>query len=370
MSPRTAQHSTETGAPQRLRLVTIDDRTSADTALRHARSGSTLLWRGDYHNARHLLAAMRRRLDRPGRASPPADPAHAFHRYRQARARRARLLSCLVVELGDDQSLDLRRAPDLRAACVAAYGPAAGPRLVPLTELLGVLGAHQWRLNGVEVPALGARIHPHYGVFAPTRNEYTDLVARAPLPPGIGLAVDLGTGTGVLAALLARRSVARVLGTDLSARAVDCARDNMRRLGLGTVEIRHGDLFPDVRADLIVCNPPWLPGTPVSALDHGVYDPGSAMLHGFLHGLADHLTPRGEGWLVLSDLAERLGLRAPGELATHIADAGLGVLDRLDTAPRHRRAADPADPLHTARAAETVTLWRLGRKPTADDAVE
>ncbi|WP_280275003.1 class I SAM-dependent methyltransferase [Nocardia wallacei] len=357
MSPRTA-HITETAAPP-VRLVITDDRTSADTALRHARSGSTLLWRGDYHNARHLLAAMRRRLDRPRRGAPPADPAHAFHRYRQARARRARLLSCLVVELGADYTLALRRAPDVSAACTAAYGRATGDRLVPLTELLGVLSAHQWRINGVEVPALGARIHPHYGVFAPTRNEYTDLVARAPVPDGTRFAVDLGTGTGVLAALLARRGVPRVLGTDLSPQAVACARENLGRLGLGDVEIRHGDLFPDVRADLIVCNPPWLPGTPVAALDHGVYDPHSAMLHGYLDGLADHLTPGGEGWLIFSDLSEHLGLRAPGDLGTRIAAAGLQILGRLDTRPRHRRAADPTDPLHTARAAETVTLWRL-----------
>lgn len=363
MSTRTAQHHTGTGAPQPLRLVTADDRTSADTALRHARTGSTLLWRGDYHNARQLLAAMRRRLDRTRRTGPPADPAHAYHRYRQARACRARLLSCLVVELEAEYTLDLRRAPDVRAACAAAYGPADRSRLVPLTELLGVLGAHQWRLNGVEVPALGARIHPHYGVFAPTRNDYTDLVARAPLPPGTEFALDLGTGTGVLAAILARRGVARVLATDLSPRAVACARDNMRRLGLGTVEIGHGDLFPDLRADLIVCNPPWLPGTPVSALDHGVHDPGSAMLHGFLHGLTGHLTARGEGWLVLSDLAVHLGLRAPGDLAARIAAAGLHVVDRLDTSPRHRRAADSTDPLHAARAAETVSLWRLAPLP-------
>jgi hypothetical protein len=37
----------------------------------------------------------------------------------------------------------------------------------------------------------------------------------------------------------------------------------------------------------------------------------------------------------------------------------LVVIDRLDTRPRHRRAADPDDPLHAARAAETTSLWRL-----------
>ncbi|MBF6170626.1 class I SAM-dependent methyltransferase [Nocardia blacklockiae] len=330
----------------------------ARTALRLLRTDHTLLWRGDYHNGRQLLAALRRRLT-PAHESA-TDPAQAYARYRRHRAHQAQLLSRLVVDLDPGYHLALRRAPDVRQACREAYGPPTSPRRVPLTELLGVLGAHHWRHRGVHVPALGARIHPHYGVFAPTRSEYVDLVARAPLPPHAGSALDLGTGTGVLAALLARRGVPRVLATDLSPRALACARDNIERLNVAhRVEIRPADLYPDTRADLIVCNPPWLPGTPATALDHGVYDPGSAMLRGFLDGLPAHLTPGGEGWLILSDLAEHLGLRAPDDLPAAITAAGLRVVNRLDTRPRHPRAADPGDPLHAARAAETVSLWRL-----------
>ena len=70
----------------------------------------------------------------------------------------------------------------MRQACTEAYGAAARPRCASLRELLGLIGAHEWRKNGVEIPALGARIHPHYGVFAPVRSEYVELVAEAPLP--------------------------------------------------------------------------------------------------------------------------------------------------------------------------------------------
>ncbi|MFC3523002.1 hypothetical protein ACFPZ0_23855 [Streptomonospora nanhaiensis] len=91
----------------------------------------------------------------------------------------------------------------------------------------------------------------------------------------------------------------------------------------------------------------------------GVYDSGGRMLRGFLAGLADHLAPGGEGWLVLSDLAEHLGLRTRRELADAIAEGGLRVVDRIDTVPRHPRERDGADPLHAARSAETTSLWRL-----------
>ena len=84
------------------------------------------------------------------------------------------------------------------------------------------------------------------------------------------------------------------------------------------------------------------------------------MLLGFLGGLAAHLEAGGEGWLVLSDLAEHLGLRSRADLLAGFEAAGLKVVDRIEARPNHPRASDAADPLHAARAAELTSLWRLG----------
>jgi len=113
---------------------------------------------------------------------------------------------------------------------------------------------------------------------------------------------------------------------------------------------------------LIVCNPPWLPARPSSSLEQAVYDPESRMLLGFLNSLAEHLSPGGEGWLILSDLAEHLGLRTRAELLEAIDKAGLKVIARLDTRPKHPKTLDAADPLHAARKLEVTSLWRLGAK--------
>ncbi|MET9556665.1 class I SAM-dependent methyltransferase [Streptomyces sp. NPDC006645] len=362
---RTAEWHSESGSPTPERVVVADDRMKADTAYRLARKGTALLWRGDFHNARQLLTAMSRRVEseppRPG-ATGAGTPAESFRTHRRARGHRARVLGKLLVTLEADHSLALRRAPDVRRACAEAYGPPSGVRVVALSELLGVIGARQWREKGVEVPALGSRVHPHYGVFSPVRGEYVDLVAHAPLPGAVRprTAFDLGTGTGVLAAVLAGRGIDRVLATDISPRALVCAEDNVRALGLaGKIGIVGPCLYPEGRADLIVCNPPWIPARPTSPVEMGVYDPDSGMLHGFLDGLASHLEPGGEGWLVLSDLAEHLGLRTREELLSGIGAAGLRVVDRSDTKPRHPRASDSTDPLHAARAAEVTSLWRL-----------
>lgn len=338
-------------------VIVAGDELRAGHALTIARQDRAVLWRGDYRNARQLLAAMRRRLDR--RPSRQGDtPARTFHRHRQATADRANLLNRLLVELGPGHRVELPHAPDVSAACRQVYGSVPERGLVPLSELLGVVGAYQWRLRGVFVPALRTTIHPHYGVFAPTRQEYVGLVAAARWPR-VETAFDVGTGTGVLAALLVNRGAVRVVATDVEPRAVACARDNVRRLGLASrVRVERADVFPDGRADLVVCNPPWLPARSTAPLDGAVYDPDSRMLRQFLRELPYHLEPAGEGWLILSDLAERLGLRTRDDLADMIAGAGLTVVDRLDTRPTHRTVRQ-GDPLAGYRAAEITSLWRL-----------
>ena len=362
-----ARWRSEAGVPPPARVQPADDTLAADAAYRLVCEGTALLWRGDFQNARQLLQALARRIDRKPRnaaAAAPLPPAQLFHQHRQAQGRRARLLAMLLIPLQPDYGVPLRRAPDLRQACTEAWGPGdAQASVASLRELLGLVGAHEWRKKGVEIPALGPppgnRIHAHYGVFSPVRGEYLDLLARAPLP-STALAFDIGTGTGVVAALLARRGVQRVVATDLDPRALACARDNLERLGVaGQVELLQADLFPPGQAPLVVCNPPWLPARPSSPIEHAVYDEDSRMLRGFLQGLRAHLAPGGEGWLVLSDLAEHLGLRAQGELQSQLAAAGLRVLDRKTIKPRHPKAADAADPLARARSREVTSLWRL-----------
>ena len=363
-----ARWRSESGWPAPKTVVVADDTMNADTAYRLALGGTALLWRGDFQNARQLLQALVRRVEHKGergkrakaaKASAPISPADAFHRHRLSQLTRARTLAMLLIPFEADHGIPLRRAPDARLACLEAYGMADQPYVASLRELLGVIGAHEWRRKGVHIPALDERIHPWYGVFSPVRGEYVELVAQAPLPAGAQLAFDIGAGTGVLSAVLARRGL-RVVATDMDARALGCARENISRLGLSSmVEVVQADLFPEGRAPLVVCNPPWLPGKPSSAIEHAIYDPDSRMLKGFLGGLAAHLEPDGEGWLILSDLAEHLGLRSRDQLLGWIADAGLEVAARHDTRPVHPRASDASDPLHAARSQETTSLWRL-----------
>ncbi|MGZ5141797.1 MAG: methyltransferase [Burkholderiales bacterium] len=359
---RSARWRSESGTPPPKRVVVGDDTITADAAYRLACEGTAILWRGDFQNARQLLQALARRVDRKPRkkpAAPPALPVEAFHQYRQTQSQRARTLGMLLLPFESDHTIPLRRAPDVRDACTEVYGAAEERYVASMRELLGIIGSHEWRRKGIEIPAAGGRIHPHYGVFAPVRNEYVALVAAAPLPSTM-LAFDIGTGTGVLAAVLARRGVERVVATERDPRALACARENIARLRLDNkVEVVEADLFPPGRAPLVVCNPPWIPARATSPMEQTVYDSDGRMLRGFLGGVGAHLEPGGEAWLVLSDIAEHLGLRTRAELLAAIDEAGLNIVDRTDARPDHPKASDPDDPLHDARAAEVTSLWRL-----------
>ncbi len=352
-------------APAPSRVGLADDRTTADAALRRMRSGESLVYHGDWRNARQLLAALGRRLAgrsaRPARSSP-ADLARLWAVERARRLREHQVLSRLLLPVGPDLGVPLPRAPDLREALGEALGEPPGRHgLLPLREALGMVGAHEWRRKGVFVPALSGRVHPHWGVFAPVRGEHVDLLSRAleAFPVRGRTAFDLGTGTGVLAILLARAG-ARVVATDSELRAVACARENAERLGVAAqVEVIQADLFPPGRADLVVMNPPWIPGEAHTPLERAVYDPGGRTLERFLDGLPEHLLPGGEGWLLLSDLAEHLGLRPPGAVLAAIARAGLGVRASFEARPSHPRARDPGDALHVARSREKTVLYCL-----------
>lgn len=374
----------ENGISPHKRVIVGDDTLTADDAYHLACEGTAILWRGDFQNARQLLQALVRRVDRPSKKSKRASKrvikganqpqiqtsVDLFNQHRLTQSQRARVLGMLLIECGSDHSISLRRAPDVSAACLEAYGVATEPYVISLRELLGVISAHEWRKNGVPVLADSEGeaifIYPHYGVFSPIRGEYLELVCSAPLPKALdleSLAFDIGVGTGVLSVILAMRGVKNIVATDQDERALACAAENIQRLNLTSqIQVLKANLFPQAKAALIVCNPPWLPARPSSKLEHAIYDLDSQMLKGFLANLKNHLLPNGEGWLILSDLAEHLGLRTRAELLSWIEQAGLVVLSRIDTKPKHSRALDQADPLHFARVAEVTSMWRLGIK--------
>lgn len=363
--PQQAVWQSEANAAPPKNIVVADDTMKADEAYKLACEGTGFLYKGDFQNAKQLLQAVTKRVDRKP-IKPAATMLEAFHQHRARQIQRANITNKILIELNHG-SCDLKRAPDVKEAVAGAL--IVNPKLdkVPakmvlsLRELLGMNGAQEWRKKGVFIDALQANIHAHYGIYSPIRGEYLDLINTTSLG-NAKTAFDIGTGTGVIAAILVTRGIKAVIATDSSPRALNCAADNVGKLNLKQyITVEQANLFPSghKKADLIVCNPPWLPAKANAPIEHAIYDPNSQMLKGFLNGVKAHLNDNGEAWLILSDLAEHLGLRTQEELQKWIADAGLSVVEKLDIAPKHAKSSDQSDPLYAARVKEITSLYRL-----------
>jgi predicted RNA methylase len=355
----------ESDGPRPAAWSVVGDAVKADDALKRVRRQEWLLYEGDFHNAKQLVAAMGRRLKG---APKTANALAAFRAERVARAQEHETLGRLVVELDARwRAPKLKRAPEgLATACTLAWGAAPGPKtLVSLKTLLGVLGAAEWTKQGLAVPGLKKKLVTRYGVYVPTRSEYVDVLMKLDEVKG-ARCFDLGTGTGVLALVLLQKGAESVVGTDVEPRAVACARENAKVFGVkDRFVVEERALFPEGKADLIVCNPPWVPEVAKNRFDRAVFDEGGAMLSGFLAGLREHLTPRGRGALIISNLAELLGLRAPDALEAMFAANGLTCVRRINQEPKHGKAKDVDDPLHAVRSREVTTLYELVPVSTA-----
>ena len=346
--------------PTQLQYSDKHQNLSAEQALKLWRDKTATVWQGDYHQAKALLDAVKRRLHKPLKTS--GDVLDTFHKWRLQQQQRSQLLSHLLVEVNANWQLNIARSPNIQAACKQAFGfDNTETVLLPLHALLGYIGAEQWHQRGVSIAALnGSNIHVPFGVFSPLRGEYLDLLSNTALPANCQTAWDIGTGSGVLAAILAKRGTNHIIATDTNPVAIATAAANFARLNVTEqISLSEQDLFPEGCADLIVCNPPWLPAKPSSLIETALYDPNSQMLRAFLSGVAIHLSAHGQAWLIMSNLAELIGLRGADDLNTWIADAGLRLLAKHDTTPKHAKAQDSSDVLHAVRSKEVTSLYCL-----------
>eukprot|EP00978_Attheya_sp_CCMP212_P049446 scaffold665172_cov59-Attheya_sp.AAC.1 len=355
--------------------VRVDDTTRVITATRHIQSDKALIYVGDYHNARQLMSAIKRRVvpnikynnNKGDNASSSMTITEQWEAQRWINRERSRQMNFLLIQVDSNHELSsgIRRAPNtvVKPILNSAFGERDEPYLIPLREVLGMIGAHEWYKKGVFIPQIDNFIYPHYGVFAPTRREYLELIDNATVPSSANnrglVMLEIGVGTGVISAMmLLHQKVKKVIGTDINPNAIACAKDNLARLGLSEqVELLQTSLFPvlekDVKADLIVCNPPWLPGKADSWLDQAVYDE-SNMLRDFLLHAERYLTcgstsssnsihnkSDGEVWLVISNMAELLGLRSREELLEMVDAGNLEIIDVQCTTPTHPKASRP-----------------------------
>lgn len=193
----------------------------------------------------------------------------------------------------------------MRADQISAAQEVAHSRITTRKPLAYILG-EAW-LMGVPFYASEQSIVP--------RSWIAELIVDGSLEPWLpadGKALDLCTGNGSLAILLALACPdIHVSACDISLPALAVASRNLDRHGLSTqVELFEGDLWDalpephdDNRFDLIICNPPYVNSSSMNALPAEYHaepalalaggEDGMDLIRQIIAGAPDYLSERG-----------------------------------------------------------------------------
>lgn len=158
-----------------------------------------------------------------------------------------------------------------------------------------------WIASDLDELALGTELPADHvlGVGGASRT-----LAELVIPASVSRALDLGTGCGVQALLVARHA-GEVVATDVSERALAFAALNARLNGVNNITFRQGSMFEPVAGeafDLIVSNPPFVITPRVDGVTAYEYRDGGligdALVEQFVREAPAHLTPGGVAQLL------------------------------------------------------------------------
>jgi len=164
-------------------------------------------------------------------------------------------------------------------------------------------------------------------------------LAETIVPIQVERALDLGTGCGIQALLVARRAGA-VVATDISMRALAFAELNARINGVSNIEFRHGSMFEPVAGeafDLIVSNPPFVITPRVDGVPAYEYRDGGlvgdALVEQFVRSAPAYLTHNGIAQL-LGNWESRAGVAGLARLEAWVpSELDLWVIEREELSP-------------------------------------
>ncbi len=289
--------------------------------------------------------------------------------YQSSRAHRRKLhqyQSKLWIRV-KDHSPDLKKAPD--NVWIKAFYPDQDDFFIIFSDFLGMNGARQWYEKGIKYQVLGHPVHPFYGVYFPTRESHLHIfdqwLAQTDKFPR---AADIGTGCGILSFIMHKHGVQKVHATDTNPNAIFSLREDIQRLGMSSGNY----IFPEESGflgsfapepdDLIVCNPPWIPETPIHPLDHGSYY-GEDFFHSLFNDLKEKCPSATHIAIIFSNFAQVAGItdKHPVEeaLSVHQNDFRLQLYDRKEVQdkPSGKRSW-----LQSVRDKERVELFVLQRR--------
>ncbi|MDU5251554.1 peptide chain release factor N(5)-glutamine methyltransferase [Anaerococcus vaginalis] len=100
--------------------------------------------------------------------------------------------------------------------------------------------------------------------------------------------LDIGTGSGAISLALSKNlKDSKIIGVDISKKAIDIANENKIKLNINNVEFKESDIFSNIeeKFDIIVSNPPYINKEDFEKLDNKLYYEPQNALYGGEDGL-------------------------------------------------------------------------------------
>lgn len=260
-----------------------------------------------------------------------------------------------------DNKLTVKRSPDI--GWLTLLYPDVSEFYVSFPEVQGMNSSWQWYEKGLEIKTLNLTLKPYYGTYFPTRFDHLKLFDKW-LKKYDGKktnAIDIGVGSGILTFQLIQNGFKNIFATDTNKNAIIGVAEESKRLGFeDKITLNHGDLFEncDVKADLIVFNPPWLLAK--HALEEGI---DKAMYYEedlfprFFEQAQEHLSPDGKIVLIFSNLAQVVDKESPHPIIEELRKNKRFRKELHLT--RDVRASSRRTKRRDSRENEKVELWVL-----------
>lgn len=208
--------------------------------------------------------------------------------------------------------------------------------------------------HGVHMPVLGHNIHPYWGTYAPTRTEHLELFGTwlHQNKKAFQSSIDVGTGSGILALMLRKAGIRRIHATDNNPNALESVRRECLRHEHPTpISLHSTDLLVGMPScDLIVFNPPWIPGAVHDAFDAALYFDDDIFTRFFdqAHAL---LPQHGSIVLLFSNIMTLLRPDIAHPIEEELKKGRFQCIQKL------QRKIKPKD--KTKRTKEKVQVWEL-----------
>lgn len=327
----------------RHRAQAVDRSVPKAQAAAWLREGRPLIVTDRFGTGLDILEALRVMLEEPGEEAGYV----AKRSFREAFQSASKHLLAPIV----GRRVALPDAP--RAGFLSELYPDHADFALPVEDAKVLSSAWEWYERGVHFPVLGYRVHPFYGTYIPARMEHLELFGTwlAKYQGARDRAIDVGTGSGVLALQMAKAGFKQVFATDINPNAIESVARQLRRLPRApAMELQHADLLGAFRGpfDLIVSNPPWMKGEVGRTLDLAMYFQ-DGFFERFYDQALQRLAPGGRVVFVFSNIIELSQPDVPHPIQTELGRGRFTLVQKLTRRVKPLRR----------RTREKVEVWEL-----------